>query len=47
MKKDTIKTEKQRENTKNEQKGFEKKRLLTISNVNFEGKGEKIAKTKK
>jgi hypothetical protein len=41
MKKETKKTKKQK------RKAFEKNIFLTISKVNFEGKGGKIAKTKK
>ena len=38
---------KRKKNTKTKRKGFEKKRLLTISKVNFECKGGNIAKRKK
>jgi uncharacterized protein YaiI (UPF0178 family) len=53
MKKETKKTKmntkmkKETKKTNEKRKGFEKKLLLTISKVNFEGKGGKIAKTKK
>ena len=41
------KRNKKKKNTKTKRKGFEKKRLLTISKVNFECKGGNIAKRKK
>ena len=38
---------KTKKKTEKQQKGFEKKFLLTIFKVNFEGKGGKKSKTKK
>jgi hypothetical protein len=40
-------TEKKRKNNDKQRKGFEKKRLVTISDVNFEGKGGTISQNEK
>jgi hypothetical protein len=42
-----MKKETKKQGKKTKRKGFEKKLLLTISKVNFEGKGGKIKKRKK
>ena len=44
MMKTTMKKETKKQGKKTKRKGFEKKLLLTISKVNFEGKGGKIMK---
>ena len=47
QRKKNSQNEKQKNNEKKHEKGSRKKLLLTISKVNFEGKGWKIAKTEK